>query len=110
MFKKISGFDDDSRVMNIEDVTVDEFIKDNAKAPPKAAKKFAASEDRADEEGMTMAHEVVAHRVSKVCFSRGVKASDFESRIAIAEEVLKQDPALAIAYRDHAPVPTENAA
>jgi hypothetical protein len=68
-----------------------------------------AEEDPAEAK-MSFAADVVAHRVTQIMRKRNIKAADFESRIEIANEVLKDDPKLAEAYRDHAPNPAHEAA
>ena len=112
-FSRMAGVADDARVMSVKLEDVDAFIKDNAKTPSKKLTRSTTEQGEgtdAAEASMKFAAEVVAHRVNKLMFARNIKASDFESRIAIGDEVLKSDTKLAEAYRDHALNPLAEAA
>lgn len=109
-FKKLTKYDKDENVLSVELSAVDEYIKDNAKAPKKKALSRDGGDDTADEAGLEFAADVVAHRVRKLAASRNIAASDWEKRIELADEVLSKDKKLAVAYRDHAKVTTEDAA
>lgn len=114
-FKKLTGVDDDARVLSIDLASVESYIAEHKKAPAKK-KLTREAEDRsdeaalADEDGNIWAADVVAHRVRKLALTRNIKATDFEARIALADEVLRADKDLAEAYRDHAHAPTADAA
>lgn len=109
-FSRMAGVDDDERVMKVKLEDVDAFIKENSKAPKKFSKKTETGGGDADSEPeFTWAADLVAYRVRKQCFARNIKPADFESRINIADEILRDDPELAKAYRDHAHVPNKAA-